>query len=157
PSSGFSLLEIVLVIFILGVIAAAATPTLRDIIERGRRDAEARMLDELAATITATYDATDLTNENVAALPGTIGGGDTPTRFSTSSSATSANVATEDWFAKVGRARGLTPQIGATLSAQPALAEIAFNAMGIPRLLFAGPDEQGRQRFLPVSLTARAD
>ena len=156
---GFSLLEIVLVLFVLGLLAAAVTPSLREVIERGRAEAEARTLDSLAATIGATFDATDLTNDNIAALPGTIGTGDTATRFSTSTAATSATTAAEDWFAKVARARGLTPQLGAapTSAMQPALAQIAFNAAGNPRLLFAGPAEAGRQRFLLVSLTARSE
>lgn len=156
---GFSLLEIVLVLFVLGLMAAALTPSLRELIERGRAEAEARTLDGLAATIGTTFDATDLTNDNIAALPGTIGTGDTATRFSTSTAVTSATTAAEDWFAKVARARGLTPQLGAapTADVQPALAQIAFNAAGNPRLLFAGPAEAGRQRFLLVSLTARSD
>lgn len=155
---GFSLLEIVLVLFVLGLMAAAVAPALREGIERSRRDAEARTLDELAGTIGATFDATDLTNDNVAALAGTIGAGDTATRFSTSTSATSAATAAADWFAKLARARGLTPQIGVapTTAAQPALAQLTYNAMGNPRLLFAAPNEAGRQRFLLVSLTARA-
>jgi type II secretory pathway pseudopilin PulG len=155
----FSLLEIVLVLFIIGLMAAAVAPSLREVIERGRRDAEAKSLDELAGTIATTFDATDLTNDNVAALPGTIGSGDTATRFSTSTSATSATTAAADWFAKVARARGLTPQIGVapTTAAQPALAQLAYNSIGNPRLLFAGPTESGRQRFLLISLTARSD
>lgn len=155
-NEGFSLLEIVLVLFVLGAIAAAAAPSLRDMVERSRREAEAQALEEIARTITNTFDAADLTNENVAALAGTIGASDTPTRFSSSTSATSTTVATADWFAKVGRARGATPQIGAPLSTQPALAAVALNAGGNPRLLFVGPTEAGRQRFLLVSLAARS-
>lgn len=155
----FSLLEIVLVLFVLGIVAAAVAPSLREVIERGRRDAEAKTLDELASTLATTFDATDLTNDNVAAVPGTIGAADTATRFSTSTTATSATTSAADWFAKAARARGLTPQIGAapTTAAQPALALIAYNPTGNPRLLFAGPSEAGRQRFLLVSLTARPD
>ena len=153
----FSLLEIVLVLFVLGILAAAVAPSLREMVDRGRRDAEARALDELAATLATTFDATDLTNDNVAAMPGTIGAADTATQFSTSTSATSATTAVADWFAKAARARGLTPQIGIapTTAAQPALAQIAYNPAGNPRLLFAGPSEAGRQRFLLISLTAR--
>lgn len=156
---GFSLLEIVLVLFVLGLLAAAVTPSLREMVERGRRDAEAKTLDDLANTVTSTFDATDLTNDNVAALSGTIGTSDTATRFSTSTSGTSATTAVADWFAKAARARGLTPQIGVapTPAAQPALAQITFNPTGNPRLLFAGPSEAGRQRFLLVSLTARSE
>jgi len=156
---GFSLLEIVLVLFVLGIVAAAVAPSLREVIERGRRDAEAKTLDELAGTIATTFDATDLTNDNVAAMPGTIGAADTATQFSTSTTATSATTAAADWFAKVARARGLTPQIGVspTTAGQPALAQITYNPTGNPRLLFAGPSEAGRQRFLLVSLTARSD
>jgi Tfp pilus assembly protein PilE len=155
----FSLLEIVLVLFVLSLLVAAIAPSLREVIERGRRDAEAKTLDELAVTIATTFDTTDLTNDNIAAMPGTIGSGDTATRFSTSTTTTAATTAAADWFAKAARARGLTPQIGVapTTVAQPALAQITFNPTGNPRLLFAGPSEAGRQRFLLVSLTARSE
>ncbi len=156
-SQGFSLLEIVLVLFVLGIVAAAVAPSLREVIERGRRDAEAKALDELAATIATTFEAIDLSNDNVAALPGTLGTSDTATRFSTSTSATSATTAGADWFAKVARARGIAPQIGVAPAAQPAVAQIAFNPTGNPRILIAAPSEAGRQRFLLVSLTARSD
>ncbi|MBP6505973.1 MAG: prepilin-type N-terminal cleavage/methylation domain-containing protein [Opitutaceae bacterium] len=156
---GFSLLEVVLVLFVLGLLATALAPSVRDIIERGRREAEARSLDELTANITASFEQADLTNLNLAALPGTIGPGDTATVFSTSTSAGYAITNTTDWFAKLGRMRGVTPQIGAapTPTIQPELARIAFNGLGNPRLLIAGPTESGRQRFLLVSLMARSD
>lgn len=156
---GFSLLEVVLVLFVLGLLAAALAPSVRDIVERGRREAEAKSLDELTATITASFEQTDLTNLNIAALPGTIGASDTATVFSTSTSAAYATTGTTDWFAKLGRLRGVTPQIGAapTPTVQPELARIAFNGLGNPRLLIAGPIEAGRQRFLLVSLMARND
>ncbi len=156
---GFSLLEVVLVLFVLGLLATALAPSVRDIIERGRRDAEARSLDELTANITASFEQADLTNLNIAALPGTIGVNDSATVFSTSTSAAYATTNTTDWFAKLGRLRGVTPQIGAapTSTAQPELARIAFNGLGNPRLLIAGPIESGRQRFLLVSLMARSD
>lgn len=154
---GFTLLEILLVLFILGILAAAAAPSLRETIERGRRDAEAKTLDELASTITATFDATDLTNDNVAALPGTIGASDAPTTFSVATGTAYAGTGVSDWFAKVARARGATVQVGPPPSAQPAVAPIAINPVGNSRLLFAGPAESGRQRFLLVSLTARAE
>ncbi len=156
---GFSLLEIVLVLFVLGALAAALAPSVRDIVERGRRDAEAKSLDELAATITASFEQTDLSDLNIAALPGTIGSGDSVTVFSTSTSIPYNTTGANDWFTKLARLRGLTPQIGVapTATTQPELARIAFNALGNPRLLFVGPDEAGRQRFLLVSLTARSD
>ena len=156
---GFSLLEVVLVLFVLGILAAALAPSVRDIVERGQRDAEAKSLDELTAGITASFEQTDLTGLNLAALPGTIGPGDTVTVFSTSTSAAYATTGTNDWFAKLSRLRGITPQIGAapTPAVQPELARIAFNNLGNPRLLIAGPAEAGRQRFLLVSLMARSD
>lgn len=156
---GFSLLEVVLVLFVLGILAAALAPSVRDIVERGRRDAEAKTLDELAANITASFEQTDLTNLNLAALPGTIGPGDTATVFSTSTNAAYATTGATDWFAKLARLRGVTPQIGAapTATVQPELARIAFNSLGNPRLLIAGSAEAGRQRFLLVSLMARSD
>lgn len=155
---GFSLLEVVLVLFVLGLLAASLAPSVQDVVVRGRRDAEARALDELAGTVTASFQATDLANLNVAALPGTIGPGDSPTTFSTSTSPGYGTTAATDWFAKVGRMRGVTPQVGAppTAAVQPELARIAFNAVGNPRLLIAAPAESGRQRFLLVSLTAPA-
>jgi prepilin-type N-terminal cleavage/methylation domain-containing protein len=156
---GFSLLEVVLVLFVVSLMAATLAPSLRELIERGRRDAETRALDELAATVSASFEQTDLTNLNLAALPGTIGPADTATVFSTSTGAAYATTAATDWFAKVARARGVTPQVGVPPSAaqQPELARIAFNALGNPRLLIAGPTEAGRQRFLLVSLAARSD
>lgn len=156
---GFSLLEVVLVLFVLGLLAAALAPSVRDIVERGQREAEVKTLDELAANITASFEQTDLTNLNLAALPGTIGLGDTATVFSTSTSAAYATTGANDWFAKLARSRGVTPQIGAAPSptAQPELARIAFNRLGNPRLLIAGPAEAGRQRFLLLSLMARGD
>ena len=83
----FSLLEIVLVLFVLGALAAALTPSVRDIIEKSRRDSEVRTLEELATVIAQSFDTTDLTNLNVAALPGTIAATDSPTIFSASTTA----------------------------------------------------------------------
>lgn len=155
----FSLLEVVLVLFVLALLGAALTPSVQDMILRGQREAESRMMDELARTITASFQATDLTHLNIAALPGSIGVGDSPTNFSSSTGAPYPSTAASDWFAKVGRLRGVTPQIGRppTAAVQPALAQIAFNAAGNPRLLFAAPGETGQQRFLLVSLTARSE
>jgi prepilin-type N-terminal cleavage/methylation domain-containing protein len=153
---GFSLLEIILVLFILGIIAAAAAPSLGEAIARSRVEAEKRMLADLADSITASFESTDLTNLNIAALPGTIGAADTPTEFSTSSMAAYAMTDNASWFAKVARLRGLAPMVGSppTTAAQPALALVAFNPLGNPRLLFAGPNETGQQRFLLLSLMA---
>ena len=150
-------MEIVLVLFVLGALAAVLTPSVRDIIERSRREAEFRTLDDLAATITASFDNTDLTNLNVAALSGTIAATDSPTLFSVSTTALYTTTDNAAWFAKVARLRGLTPQIGVAPGAQPELARIAFNPLGNSRLLFAAPDEAGRQRFLLVSLAARSE
>ena len=156
---GFTLLEIVLALFILAVLAAALTPSITEIVNRTRIDGEKRTLGELADNITASFDNTDLTNLNVAALPGTIGGSDTPTEFSASSTAAYATTNNSSWFAKIARLRGLTPAIGSppTAAAQPAVALVAFNPLGNPRLLFAGPNEGGQQRFLLLSLMARSD
>ena len=154
---GFSLLEIVLVLFVLGVLTAVLTPSVRDIIEKSRREAEARSLDELANTITASFESTDLTNLNIAALPGTIAATDAATIFSASTTALYTATDTATWFAKVARSRGLSPQVGTAPAAQSELARIAFNLLGNSRLLFAGPDEAGRQRFLLVSLAARSE
>jgi len=154
---GFSLLEIVLVLFVLGLLAASLAPSVRDTIERGRRDAELRSLDELAAAITASFEQTDLSNLNIAALPGTIGSADTVTLFSVSTTAPETTTASASWFAKLARLRGLSPQLGTAPALQPELAKLAFNPLGNPRLLLAGPVESGRQRFLLVSLMARND
>jgi prepilin-type N-terminal cleavage/methylation domain-containing protein len=62
---GFTLLEVVLVLFVLGALAAVLAPSARDIIERSRREAEGRALEELAGTITASFENTDLSNLNV--------------------------------------------------------------------------------------------
>jgi prepilin-type N-terminal cleavage/methylation domain-containing protein len=156
---GFTLLEIVLALFILAVLAATLTPSITEIVNRNRIDGEKRTLGELADAITASFENSDLTNLNVAALPGTIGSGDTPTEFSASSTAPYATTNNNSWFAKIARLRGLTPVIGRppTVAVQPALAQVAFNFLGNPRLLFAGPTEAGQQRFLLLSLMARTD
>lgn len=155
----FSLLEIVLVLFVLGLLAATLAPVARETIERTRGDGERRALDELASVITASFDNDDLNNLNLAALPGHLGIADTATEFSTSTGGTYATTNGNSWFAKVARLRGLTPQVGVapTAAAQPALAALIFNATGNARLFFAAPDESGRQRFLLVSLTARSE
>jgi hypothetical protein len=59
------------------------------------------------------------------------------------------------WHARAASRRksGAAP----TPAVQPELARIAFNSLGNPRLLIAGPVEAGRQRFLLVSLMARSD
>ena len=57
-AGGFTLLEVVLVLFVLGALAAVLAPSVRDIIERSRREAEGRALEELAATITASFEST---------------------------------------------------------------------------------------------------
>lgn len=154
---GFSLLELVLVLFVLGTLAAVLTPAVRDIVERSRRDVEARALDQLAATITASFENTDLSTLNLAALAGSIPSTELPTLFSSATSGTYAATQTNAWFAKVGRLRGVEPQLGLAPAAQPELALITYNALGNPRLLFAAPDEPGRQRFLLVSLAAPSD
>jgi type II secretory pathway pseudopilin PulG len=155
----FSLLELVLVLFVLGVLAASLAPSVRGTIEKTRTEAERRLLGDIATTITASFEATDLSYLNVAALPGTIGPGDVPTRFSTTTTAPYAATAGDEWFAKVGRQMGITPLSGPppSYTAQPELARIAENELGNPRFLFAGPTETGRQRFLLVSLMARTD
>jgi type II secretory pathway pseudopilin PulG len=153
----FSLLEVVVVLFVLAALTAALVPSLRESIERERQSQEKRTLEELAATITASFDETDLTLLNVATFAGSMGTGDTPTAFSDSVRDFPTTTANSAWFAKVARLRGLTPQVGAVPTAQPALARIVANPLANPRLLFVGPDEPGRQRFLLVSLIARAD
>ena len=156
-TGGFTLLEFVLVLFIMGALAAALAPSVRDIVDRNQREAEARALDELTATVNASFDQTDFNNLNLAALAGTIAATDTPTAFSASTTALYTSTENAAWFAKVARLRGLNPQQGVPPSAQPQLARIAFNPHGNSRLLFAGPDEAGRQRFLLVSLAARSE
>jgi prepilin-type N-terminal cleavage/methylation domain-containing protein len=149
---GFTLLELVLVLFVLGLLAAALVPSVRDIVERARREAEVRTLEELANTITASFENIDLTNLNVAAMPGTIGVADVATGFSAATSGQYGTTGSADWFAKVARLRGLVPVLGVAPAAQPSLAQITRNPLGNSRWLFAGPVESGRQRFLLVSL-----
>lgn len=159
PRSAFSLLEIVLVLFVLGVLAAVLVPSVRFTVEKTRGEAERRSLDDIASTITASFENDDLNNLNVAALSGYIGGSDAATEFSTATGLAYATTNNSSWFAKVARLRGISPQVGVapTPTLQPALALIAFNPLGNPRYLFAAPDETGKQRFLLVSLMARSD
>ena len=51
---GFSLLEVVLVLFVLGLLAAALAPSVRDLLATGRRNSEVKSLDQLADTSDAT-------------------------------------------------------------------------------------------------------
>jgi prepilin-type N-terminal cleavage/methylation domain-containing protein len=153
----FTLLEVVLALFILASLAATLTPSITEIVNRNRIEGEKRTLGDLADTVTTSFENTDLTNLNIAALSGTIGPTDSPTAFSVSTELPYIKTLNTDWFAKVAKLRGLTPQAGfpPTPAVQPALAQIAFNPLGNPRWLFAGPSEPGRQRFLLVSLMAR--
>lgn len=155
----FTLLEVVLALFILAVLTATLAPSITEIVNRNRVAAEKHALAGLTETITASFENTDLTNLNIAALPGTIGASDTPTEFSASSSAAYATTDNNSWYAKIARLRGLAPILGNPPSpaVQPALAQIAYNFFGNPRLLFAAPAEPGQQRFLLVSLMARPD
>ncbi|MDB6093717.1 MAG: hypothetical protein JWM32_1279 [Verrucomicrobia bacterium] len=152
----FSLLEILLALFILGILASFAAPGIGDAFVRSRVEAERRTLEDLERTMVASFESTDLSALNLAALPGTIGPADMPTEFSQASSGAYATTNANSWFAKVARARGVTPQVGVppSPSDQPALAQIVTNAFGNPRLLFAAPSEPGQQRFLLVSLMA---
>lgn len=156
---GFTLLEIVLALFILATMSALLVPSVSGVIEKSRLTSEQRALSELADTITASFENTDLNNLNVAALAGYIGTSDVPTEFSASTTTASATTANNAWFAKVARLRGMSPVVGAapTPTVQPALSQLVFNALGNPRWLFVAPDETGRQRFLLVSLMARSD
>ena len=153
---GFSLLEIVLVLFILGLLATALAPSVRDIVDRGRIEAESRTLDDLVATITRSFESTDLAQLNVAALPGTLPSGDAPTTFAAATGLGYSTTLSTSWFTKVARLRGLTPQLGVapTAALQPEVAKLVTNGFGQPRLLFAGDPESGRARFLLVSLAA---
>ena len=155
----FTLLELVLVLFVLAVMTATLAPSIAEILTRGRVEAEKHALAELADTITASFESTDLSSLNLAALPGTIGGADTATEFSGSSNAPYTTTNSNSWFAKVARLRGVTPVVGSppSTAAQPALAQVAYNTCGNPRLLFVGPTEPGQQRFFLVSLMARGD
>ena len=156
---GFTLLEIVLALFILATMSALLVPSVGSVIEKSRLMSEQRALSELTETITASFQNTDLNNLNVAALPGFIGASDTATEFSTTTASASATTNNNVWFAKVARLRGISPIVGSapTASVQPALAQIVFNPLGNPRSLFAAPGEAGRQRFLLISLMARTE
>lgn len=156
---GFTLLEIVLVLFILATMSALLVPSVGGVIEKSRLASEQNALSELAETITASFENTDLNNLNVAAFAGAIGASDTPTEFSTTTTGASATTSSNVWFAKVARLRGITPLVGSapTAAVQPALSQIVFNPLGNSRWLFAAPDETGRQRFLLISLMARGE
>lgn len=151
---GFTLVEIMVV---MSIVLVLATIMLRDTparILQGQIDAEEALLDSFVADINRSFESTDYADRNIAAFAGTIPGTDSPTSFSTSL-ATPTNTASNDWFAKIGRLRGVTPAIGSapSTSAQPELARIVFNDRGRTRYLFAGPTTEGdHQRFLLVSI-----
>jgi hypothetical protein len=120
-----------------------------------------RALEELAGTITASFENTDLSNLNVAALPGTIAADRLADLFSASTTGLYTTTDNSAWFAKVARLRGLTPQVGTAPAAQAGTGAHRVQRAGKFRLLFAAPDEAGSPTFPPrqsrgAQRTARA-
>ena len=137
---GFALLlEVLIVLFILGLIAGAYYGNVGERIMNARIEAEDAVLRDMADAIRQSLNSTDLTNVNIAAIPGEIGGTDTPTQFSTSTSPTYLTTANNDWFAKLARLRGVPVTVGVSPGQQPQLSRILYNSMNQPRMLFIRP------------------
>ena len=154
----FTLIEMLGVLFIIGLIAAMALPgTTRRYLD-DQMAAEDQMLALMKQDIVRSFDSEDFANLNLAAMPGEVPAGVTPTAFSTTVAPTYATTNTYDWFAKLAAVRGAAVTSGPpTANSQPVLANLIFNAYNRPRLLVAGPNEANQQRFLLISVMARTE
>ena len=156
---GFALLlEVLIVLFILGLIAGAYYGNVGERIMNARIEAEDVVLRDLADALRQSLNSTDLTNVNIAAIPGEIGGTDTPTQFSMSTSPTYLTTANNDWFAKLARLRGVPVTVGVSPGQQPQLSRILYNSMNQPRMLFIRPTVGADSvELMLVSLLATPD
>lgn len=154
----FTLLEILGALAIMAIIAAVTLPGINQrLIETKIAEEDAR-LDAIKAELLRSLDSDDFDQVNIAALAGEVPTAAVLTTFSTSTAATYTATATGDWFAKIARLRGASVTGSApTRSAQPAVADVLLNSFDRPRMLFVGPSETGKQRFLLVSLVSRTE
>lgn len=155
----FTLLELVVVAAIITVIVGLTVPAgLSSYLTRSQIAREDAVLAELKRDIETSFEARDLA-WNVSAVTGDVDGSVAPTEFSTSTAPTYASLTGNEWLARVGRARGLSPTIGqpVTVNSQPALYDLITTAGGRSRLLFAAPIEPDKQRYVLVSVIGRDD
>ncbi|AHF94616.1 hypothetical protein OPIT5_22105 [Opitutaceae bacterium TAV5] len=138
---GFTLLEIALALLVLAVLTAALTPSITGSIRHRQVEAEQRVLSELADAITRSFESDDF-DENLAAMPGTIGWNDHWTEFSVTTGLPYFTGSPGHWPSKLSRLNGRPPW------------DIATNASRNGRHLFAAPSEPERQRFVLFSLVA---
>ncbi len=156
---GFTLVELLCVCAVIGILLATMAPAVGWQVLQARVSAETASLQNLAAAVQASFESSDLEGTNIAAIAGSIPAGTDATNFSgsTSPAFVPAGTNTYDWFAKVARQMGFTPQIGVapTPAAQPQVAGILFNANNNTRCMLIGPvTEPTQQRFLIGSLVA---
>lgn len=156
-TAGFLLVEILLGVFIMGLLFAAKYINWGEEYINAQIEAEDRTLEDMASGIRASLMSTDLTNVNIAAITGEIGPTDTATAFSTSTSPVYTTCAANDWFVKIANFRGVpvTTGIAPTPTVQPRLARILYNHFGQPRMLFSRPTVQtDKIQLLLVSFMA---
>lgn len=154
----FTLIELLGALFIVGLLAAMMLPgQVRRYLDE-QMAAEDQMLALMKQDIVRSFDSEDFANLNLAALPGEIPAGISPTTFSTTVGPSYTGTSASDWFAKLAAIRGTAVTSGPpTAGSQPILANLIFNSYSRSRLLIAGPNEANQQRFLLISLMARPE
>ena len=158
PKQAFTLIELLGVLLILALLTSITLPGLNQRIISAKIENEDARLEVIRNEILRSLDSDDFEQLNIASLAGEVPTGAALTSFSASTTALYTSTGTSDWFGKIARIRGATVTAAApTRTAQPAVAEVLLNNFDQPRMLFAGPSEPGKQRFLLVSLEARTE
>jgi prepilin-type N-terminal cleavage/methylation domain-containing protein len=153
---GFTLIELAVVTAIIGVLSLILMPSLIDVFESKRLDAEQASLTALEDDIKRSFQDSDWAR-NLAAFPALM-----PPTYVTQYATTfgvcpaSAGATDAAWLVKLGRIRGITPEIGVPITAdqQKSLYNLAYNAYDQPRWLIAAPTETRQQRYLVISVMA---
>ncbi len=153
----FTLVELIGVCALLGLLFAIVGPGIGRQILQARVATESAALQTLAAAAAASFESTDLAGTNLAAIAGSLPTGIAATNFSSSTDPTvvPAALTSADWFAKLARQQGNSPQPGSAPLQQPQVAAVLVNPNANVRLMLLGPtNESAQQRFLLISLMA---
>ncbi len=157
----FTLIEILAVCAIVAILASITLPSVTRTVKQNRIKGEDIALENLAQSITQSFENSDLNNINIASLGGTVPVGVSLTVFNTDVNGLPAVTTGNEWYIRLARLRGnLVNNVVPTTvdrDTAPEIAKIALNASDQPRLLIPGPtNEANVQRFLLISLMAPA-